>query len=175
MHQNMDKYRTSIEYGIFFVYRYCRIQLDSDIDIRQPALKSRFSHNISNLFRHPFKYVLSKPNFGHHFPTFFLFFMFFVITFASQLNSYLIGGFILNDFSDKPRSRVGVVPSPPPGTCLHFYRAQGSEFLLLLVDFHPMLPNSRSRAFRYLLFNFFTRKSNYDYVGMHSVELERDR
>ena len=59
---------------------------------------------------------------------------------------YFVGGFTLIDLVDEPCSQVS---SLPPGTCLHFYRAQGSAFPLL-VDFHRIciVANSRSRAFR---------------------------
>ena len=57
----------------------------------------------------------------------------------------LVGGLTLNDLLDKPWSQVSCLL--PPGTCLHFYRAWGSAFPLL-VDFHRMLPTHSSRAFR---------------------------
>ena len=82
---------------------------------------------------------------------FFFFFFFLSLLLSSSIPMYniivyFVGGFTLIDLVDEPCSQVS---SLPPGTCLHFYRAQGSAFPLL-VDFHRIciVANSRSRAFR---------------------------
>ena len=62
---------------------------------------------------------------------------FVVITFIFQLNSYLVGGLTLSDFLEAPWSRGSSLL--PPGTCLHFCRAQGSAFPTLLVESHRTL------------------------------------
>ena len=65
--------------------------------------------------------------------SFFFFFFFHHFYFPTQL----VGGFTLSDLMYKPWSQVS--PNPPgPGTCLHFFRAEGSAFPLL-VGFHRML------------------------------------
>ena len=70
----------------------------------------------------------------------------------------------LSDLLDKPWSQVS---SLPPGTCLHFYRAQASAFPLF-VDFHRMvLTHALVLSANHF---FYARKSPYEYV--HSVMVD---
>ena len=91
---------------------------------------------------------------------FFVFVFVFVITFTFQLNSWEV--FTLSDLLDKPWSQVS---SLPPGTCLHFYRAQGSAFPLLVDS--SIVAHSHSH---FPLMNFYARNSPHEYV--HSVRIE---
>ena len=74
------------------------------------------------------------------------------------------GRVTLSDLLDKPRSQVSSLP--PPGTCLHFYHAEGSAFPLL-VDFHRTL---LTHALALPAKHFFGRKIPVEY--MHSVRIE---
>ena len=76
---------------------------------------------------------------------FFIFFIFLIITFTFQPNSYLVGGFTLGDLLDKPWSQVSSLL--PPGTCLYFL----SRIRLSIATVSRLssnVANSRSRAFR---------------------------
>ena len=72
--------------------------------------------------------------------------------FTFQLNSQEVL-FTLSELLDKPWSKVS---SLPPGTRLHFHRKYvgfgvPTFQLLMLINFHRLLPKSRSLDFRYVI------------------------
>ena len=75
----------------------------------------------------------------------------------------LVAGFHLSDLPDKPWSQV--LSLSPPDTCLQFLSRIGFS-IPAARRFPSNVPinNSRSRAFRWLI--FYARKSPYEYEGM---------